>query len=302
MKIAVLLTCFNRKLLTISCLEHLLKARDSYNATHEEMISLSFFVTDDKCTDGTPNAIKDVLQNEPLTIVPADGNAYWAGGMRMAWRKAIESGSFDFYLLLNDDTDVWKNLFDELLEVHRYSLENFACCGIYSGNTTQKDDKSKITFGGKKEYGRLLKRNVRLSPNGVPQECDVVNANILLVPQEVVNLVGIFPDCYIHSAADNDYAKRVYNHGFKVFITANFCGSCDADNYDVYSQCKKIKLMSIKERREYFSNPVRSLHDSLEYYRNWKKMYIPIAIVRHFLQIYFPMFYFRIFNRNRMSK
>lgn len=75
MKIAVLLTCFNRKTLTLSCLEHVLKAREAYNANHDDRINLSFFLTDDKCTDGTPDAVGDFLQNERLTIISADGNA-----------------------------------------------------------------------------------------------------------------------------------------------------------------------------------------------------------------------------------
>ena len=101
MKIAVLLTCFNRKLKTISCMEHVLKACSTYNNSHDEHIFLSFFITDDKCTDGTPDALKKVLQNERLTIISADGSAYWAGGMRLAWKKALEQEeTYDFYLLL----------------------------------------------------------------------------------------------------------------------------------------------------------------------------------------------------------
>lgn len=297
MKIAVLLTCFNRKTLTLSCLEHVLKAREAYNANHDDRINLSFFLTDDKCTDGTPDAVGEFLQNERLTIISADGNAYWAGGMRLAWRKAIDSAPFDFYLLLNDDTDVWENLFDELMGAHQYSLKHFLCCGIYSGNTTQKNDTSKITFGGKREHGTIFKKSVRLHPIGKPQECDTVNANILLVPREVVEVVNIFPDCYIHAAADNDYAKRVSKKGLKVLITSNFCGSCDADNYDVNAEYEKISKMSLKERIRYFNHPVRSIHDPLEYNKRWNKIRIPIIVILYVIHVYMPRVYCWIYNR-----
>lgn len=292
MKIAVLLTCFNRRKLTISCLEHVLIARNDYNSKESDKIDLSFFVTDDKCTDGTPDAIKDYLKNESLIIIPADGNAYWAGGMRLAWTKAIENGPFDFYLLLNDDTDVWPNLFDELLNTHYFSLNKFSICGIYSGNTTQKGDISKITFGGKKEYGLFFKKHSRLVPNGTPQECDIVNANILLVPHKVVEEVGIFPKYYTHSGADYDYGKRVKKNNFKVFITANFCGSCDADNYNLYVEYMKLKKMSLRERKMYFRNPVHSINDSLKYYKQWRIWYIPLIIIQHFLHVYMPSLYY----------
>lgn len=299
MKIAVLLTCFNRKVLTLSCLEHVLKAREAYNVNHNDKIKLSFFLTDDKCTDGTPDAVGDLLQNESLTIISANGNAYWAGGMRLAWNKALEVGCFDFYLLLNDDTDVWPNLFDELLEAHEYSLKNFSVYGIYSGNTTWKNNHSVITFGGKKEYGRFFKKYVRLSPIGIPQKCDIVNANILMVPDAVVKKIGIFPDCYVHGAADNDYGKRAADAGFLVLITANFCGSCDADNYDVDEECAKIKKMNLKQRKKYFNNPVHSIHDIVEFSKRWRTTEVPMIIIRHFLHVYLPMAYNYLYHKSK---
>ena len=125
MKIAVLLTCFNRKQQTISCLEHILKARCAYNNKHKNKIYLSFYITDDNCSDGTPDAIKQILSLEQLLIIPADGNAYWAGGMRLAWKKALDERIYDFYLLLNDDTIVSEDCFSVLMFTNQYCLSHF---------------------------------------------------------------------------------------------------------------------------------------------------------------------------------
>ena len=58
--IAVLLTCHNRKDKTLSCLSSLFAATERYNLSKEEgkNVGLDIFITDDGCTDGTADAIR----------------------------------------------------------------------------------------------------------------------------------------------------------------------------------------------------------------------------------------------------
>lgn len=290
--IAVLLTCFNRKKLTEACINSVINAKNNYNGN----IKLNFFLTDDGCTDGTAEAARKVVGNHPIMIVKANGSAYWAGGMRLAWKKAIETDNYDFYLLLNDDTIVWENVFNELFICHDYAIHHYGKGGIYSGNTSWFKDKTKITFGGKVAGKGLFARYYRLNPNGSPQKCDIVNANILLVSRNVVENIGIFPDCYIHGAADNDYGMRTNNAGLPVLITPGFCGSCDADNYNYYLEMKKLSSMTLMSRIHYFNFPVRSIHDSLAFSVRWRKRMVPIILFLHFIQIISPFLYYKIFN------
>lgn len=51
--IATILTCFNRKDKTLSCLRHLYDAQDYYNLKSENKINVSVYITDDGCTDNT---------------------------------------------------------------------------------------------------------------------------------------------------------------------------------------------------------------------------------------------------------
>lgn len=289
--IAALLTCFNRKTMTVSCLQKLIHARDLYNEKSENKIEVSVFLTDDKCTDGTPEAVRECMKGENLHINEADGNAFWAGGMRLAWGEAVKTGGFDFYLLLNDDTDVWENLFDELLSAHEYCKKEFEKGGVYSGNTTWKSDHTKMSFGGKKGNGAFIERFSWVYPNGTPQRCDIVNANILMVANEVVEKIGIFPDCYKHGAADNDYGMRANKAGFPVVITGGYCGSCDADNYDHRQECEKLIKMTLAQRKKYFANPVHSIHDKYEFTKRWRKPFVPIVLFIHFLHRYMPSIY-----------
>ena len=117
MEIAAIFTCYNRKQKTISCLQSLFDASDLYNADKDDndKVSISVYMTDDACTDGTADAVREKFAERPITIVLGNGSCYWAGGMRLAWRDAINSGNrYAFYLLLNDDTELMDNVFSEL--------------------------------------------------------------------------------------------------------------------------------------------------------------------------------------------
>src|SRR5690554_2221576 len=89
--ITVLLTCPNRKIKTLSCLESL------FAASIPENYDLEVFLTDDGSTDGTSDAIK---KNFPdVNIIKGNGNLFWARGMRLAWESAMKKKSYDAYLL-----------------------------------------------------------------------------------------------------------------------------------------------------------------------------------------------------------
>ena len=100
--------------------------------------------------------------------------------MRLAWNAALAKGSeWDFYLLLNDDTDLLDCTWDELIGTHLYSLAHYGKGGVYSGITSAKSDHGKMTYGGDVWVNRLLAKSQRLKPTGTPQRCDMTNANIL---------------------------------------------------------------------------------------------------------------------------
>ena len=92
-KIAAILTVHNRKQKTLSCLQHLFSAIDSYNQQHEERIAVTVFLTDDGCSDGTAAAVRQALSERDIRILQGDGSLFWAGGMRCAWQAAIDSGT-----------------------------------------------------------------------------------------------------------------------------------------------------------------------------------------------------------------
>ena len=81
MKIAVLLTCFNRCQKTLRALNSLYKAAEVFNEKNTMKLNLEVFLTDDGCTDNTSSNVKKAFPDKNITIVEADGNAFWAGGI-----------------------------------------------------------------------------------------------------------------------------------------------------------------------------------------------------------------------------
>lgn len=263
--IAVIITCFNRKKKTVACLTHLFDACNSYNTAHTETpILLSIYLTDDGCTDGTADAVRSSCEGYDLHIIQGNGQCYWAGGMRLAWNEALKRKvTWDFYLLLNDDTMVFNNVFDQLFYAHDFALNNYQKPGIYSGITCDIKSTNIITYGGEKITGKFQADSLMVEPHETPIEVDKANANIMLVSKEIVNDIGIFHDGYVHGCADYDYSLQAKKHKYPVLVTAQVCGACEFDHLSGTEEIQKLNAMTFSQRIAYMKNPVHSDHDYL---------------------------------------
>ena len=105
-EIAVLMTCHNRRELTLRCLARL------PGQTHFRPENL--FLVDDGSSDGTGDAVLAAMPQ--ANVICGDGSLFWNGGMRRAWEGAIASGrKFDFVLWLNDDVELADDAFAMLV-------------------------------------------------------------------------------------------------------------------------------------------------------------------------------------------
>ena len=296
MQIAVLLTCFNRKEKTCTCLKSMYADLEKYNLNHsEDNISLEIFLVDDGCTDGTADAVSAQFSNQPVHIIQGTGSLFWAGGMRLAWSEAYKRHSeWDFYLLLNDDTELLPGAFEELMNTHYYCREKYKSAGIYSGVTCASDNHETCTYGGNIWINKTKGISKRLGTSNLPQMCDMTNANILLVAKSVVDKIGRFSNSYQHAMADYDYSIRARKMGLPVLITANFCGICDNDHINYEDQAKHIINMTLKDRWKYFRHPVHSSSDYLRFIWNTSPSRYPMVWVGRMLNLFFPRFYYKL--------
>ena len=281
MEIAVLLTCFNRKEKTLHALKKLMLA----HKTVSEKVSLEIYLTDDGSTDGTGEAVKEKFPD--AVILQGNGNLYWAGGMRNSWKEAIK-GNYDAYLLLNDDTNVFTNVFQELISTHEYCQKNYGRNGIYLGSTYDAATK-KISYGGAKLTNKFMFKYHFLTPNGHFQNCELGNANIMMVPKEVVDKIGILSEGYIHGVADYDYTLKAIKKNIPVLITPKYSGTCTDDHSDIYTDFSK---KTFSERLALMKNPL-----ALDFTSNFNLMLrhfplrVPFVLFSAGLKIFLPSLY-----------
>lgn len=304
-KIATILTVFNRKQKTLSCLEHLFAALDYYNykGKKEETVQLTIFLTDDGSTDGTADAIRAAFTDQNILIVQGTGSLFWAGGMRLAWQTAIDNGiQWDYFLLLNDDTTPHQNMFEELFETDDFCTKNYKRKGIYSGIICKPGNASVVTYGGSIFANWTKGRQIILSPTGTPQKADITNANILLIHHSVVDEIGIFHKGFQHGCADYDYSMQACKHRIPVFVTSQICGECEDDHDTQEEEIFRLMKMSLKDRRKYVRNPVHSDCDHLLFIKRNLLLRYPQALLMRTIRVYFPQIYYYITNARGIYK
>jgi GT2 family glycosyltransferase len=284
MKIAVLLTCFNRREKTIKSLQYLFKAYENVR----EQATLKIYLTDDGSTDGTSEA---VLKEYPdIKVLYGNGNLYWAGGMRNSWQEALR-GDYDTYLLLNDDTFVSSDMFLQLLEAHSYSLDYNKMGGIYLGSTKDSNTGT-LSYGGAKLTNKFLFKYQFVEPNGNFQFCELGNANIMMVSKDVVSKIGILSEGYVHGVADYDYTLKAIAKNISVLISKDYCGTCTDDHSDIYIT---FPDKTFKERLQLLKSPLAlDFGSNLNLMKRHFPLRVPFVLLSAGFKLIFPNLYVKL--------
>ena len=234
MRIAILLTCFNREHKTYVCLSSLSKAISGHG-------QFDVYLVDDGSTDGTARMIAEHFPE--VRLIKGSGSLFWAGGMRLAWQSAINSGIiYDGYLLINDDVELCDGFMSLLMETHEYALSHYSKPGLYVLSTKSKS--GEYTYGGHVLRKSILHhRYDMIIPANAPQSCDLTNANIMFVSAAVYERLGILDTHFTHSLADFDYGLSANEAGFPVLVGPSFGGYCEDDH-----QGKPLTFYSLKVR------------------------------------------------------
>ena len=298
-RIAVIITVFNRRDKTVGCLRHLFAAGDA----SAEPVSLTVFLTDDGCTDGTAEAVRGEFAEHDIHIIQGDGSLYWAGGMRKAWEEARRTpGDWDYYLLINDDTFIYNNVFPQLFEAIDYGHRLTGRYGLASGITCQPGRPEEITYGGLNFVNKTKGRQELVKPTGKPQRIDMTHANILLVHRAVVDEIGIFHKGFVHSCADNDYSMTAARCGLPVYSTSVVCGECERDHYSRKEEAQQLMRLPLAERKKYVNAPLHCDHDYLLLVRRNMPLRYPMARLMRTIRLYVPGVYYRITNLRGVYK
>ena len=204
-KLAVIMTCFNRKDITFRCLNNL------FNFYKD----IDVYLVDDQSTDGTSELVSKYYPQ--VKIILSNGNLFWSRGMHLAWSYAIKK-KYDFFLWLNDDVIIYPNCFKEILECSMLVFNKAIITGILESH-----DKSEILYGG------YNSNNSQIIPNGLMQNVIKMNGNVVLVPQYVFSILGNIDPVYHHDLGDVDYSLRANSKGINVISTRVVVGSCESN-------------------------------------------------------------------------
>ncbi|MCM1141945.1 MAG: glycosyltransferase family 2 protein [Muribaculum sp.] len=248
-RIAALLTVHNRKEKTLRCL------RELFSQELPDDFSLSVYLTDDGCTDGTPEAIRQEFPE--VHIVKGDGNLFWNRGMHAAWAEA-EKNDYDFYLWLNDDTYLLNGCIKQLIEKSSEYNDESIIIG-QSLDSTQVN----VTYGGWGQKGLIKNRDTQ-------ERIITFNGNIVLIPKSIYAILGKNDPYYHHTLGDLDYGLRATEKGIEIFQCKEPCGICD--QHDTIAKWKDPNQPLIRRIKYLYStggngsNPFEQFHFRKKHY------------------------------------
>jgi GT2 family glycosyltransferase len=216
-RLCALLTTFNRREMTLSCL----RALEASASTSG--VDLAAIVVDDASTDGTAAAIGVAFPW--AQVIAGSGDLFWCRGMHRAFEEALRVG-YSHYLWLNDDTLLVPDAIARLLAC-RSALADTRDAPVIVVGTTVDPETGEPTYGGQRVASRWRPLHVpRLPPADQPRRCESMTGNIALVSAAVASRVGNLDPAFEHAMGDTDYALRAAAAGVEIWVAPGVLGTC----------------------------------------------------------------------------
>lgn len=219
--VAVLMTCFNRRDLTLRALRTLLDEQTDHGA------DLHVVLVDDGSTDGTGDAVRAVHGPDSVTVLRGSGDLFWSGGMRLAWWFAHTQLDVGSYVWCNDDVALRPDALATTLSTHAALEQRTDAPAIVVGSTDDPDT-GEHTYGGVRRPAPVTRPLAfeLVPPGPAPVQVETMNGQWVLVPSAVANLVGNLEARYSHAMGDYDYGLRAARKGVEIWLQPGHVGSC----------------------------------------------------------------------------
>lgn len=278
-RIAVLLTVYNRKEVTLKGLRSLYNAIVFLKNKHlEKDYCFDIYMTDDGCTDGTGDVVKNEFPE--VNVVKGDGNLYWGGGMIKAWEKAVGNKvEYQYFLWFNDDSILNENALESLFKKQGDDIIVGAFC-----------DKNRCP-----SYGGRIGKEI-LSVNGEYQEIELMNGNLVLVSHLVYEKIGMIDRRLIHGEGDFDYGLRAKKKGFRLLLTPEYVGYAERHD-EIIPRCYS-KDLSFTQRWTIIHSPLYSPFNHFIFNKRHKGVVKALySLMICYVSVLFPSVYIMIKNR-----
>jgi GT2 family glycosyltransferase len=205
--IHILISFFNRKQLTLECLESF--SKQNYK-------NYSITVVDDGSTDGSSAAIKNSYPN--VGIIRTKGDLWWAKSMNVGLKAILPKTKVgDFVLIINQDTEVKPDYLEKLVEASQ--TNNRAVVGSLVKNFY---DENLIQDAGTKALWSTYSfpKDVFNSSQKTNANIDMLTTRGILIPVEVFKKIGLFTRLLPHHAADLNFSMKARRAGF-ILVMSN---------------------------------------------------------------------------------
>lgn len=219
-RVCALLTCFNRRETTLSCLVALERAATVAGVPPQAI------VVDDGSRDGTAAAIR--ARHAWAQVIEGSGDLYWARGMHLAHAHAMRDEP-EWLLWLNDDTHLDEDALARLLQAHDALVDEPHRPLVLVGSTRDSTT-GRRTYGGCFRVGGLRAVAVRdAEPGASAQRVDTFDGNIVLVNATAARLLDNLDAGFEHAMADTDYGLRAGRLGIPVWLAPGTHGVCNTN-------------------------------------------------------------------------
>lgn len=273
MNVAILITSYNRKDVTISSIYSL-----SESIKECSNIYFDIYLVDDGSNDGTYKAIQENFPK--IKLIKGNGNLFWGGGMNKAWKEAARSvNKYDGYVWFNDDSILCKDALLNLFSV----VGEMELPVIVSGAFISSDNKF-VTYGG-----RLRNSTSFVEPNGDIQTIELINGNLTYIPSIIFNKIGYIDTCFRHGLGDYDYGLRAIKHGFQCVLTPKYVGISDRHD-ELLPKCYNIDITLCQRLRILYSPLYNPMNELIFYSRHYNLIKAFKMFIAKHLYTFFPKF------------
>jgi GT2 family glycosyltransferase len=284
MRIAIIITTFNRKeLLRIILSQLLLQIGENDR----------IIVIDDGSSDGT----NEMLNKEfpTISIVTGTGKWWYTRSVNEGFKFASRFQP-DYFLTFNDDVEIYYNYIEKIKEAAAIAGKN---C-IINSVAINKDCPPKITFSGVKKFIRWNGRYVRyMHPftevnlknlTGI-YSTEIVSGRGLLIPSNIVTELNFFDERFPQYGSDDDFGLRALKKGYKMFICYD---SRIIENTKTTSAVIAYNKSTIPSFLKSFFDKysINSIRKTILY--SWKhgyKIMLPVSILIFFLGTFYAHFF-----------
>ena len=267
--IAVLMTSYNRKKITL----------DSLNNLYNQNFNFDVYLVIDGSTDGTKEEVQKFFPY--VNCIDGSGELFWNQGMRLAWKTANKNSDYDFFIWLNDDTILKDDSLSEIFNCY-YVIKEKDKESIVVGACQDLDTKE-FTYGARDDKGPIL-------PNKAIQNCKYINGNVVLVSLKVFSKLSYLSNDYTHAMGDIDYGLRALKNNISLVTTKNYIGFCSNDkNIERWRDPNQ----SIMDRWKNLNSP-KGLN--LKEYKIFRKKFWPKVYMLYIIKVYFRFLFPRIYN------